>query len=118
VAAQKSAKREKILSLPGLQHVAFNQSGKKFVTIKFYIVMSTKVKTTCVSKKESKNYDAEHPIATAIELEVPYDQNSIYWKLSGGTNLTLNTVNQDAADMFVIGKEYDIVISPSENESA
>jgi hypothetical protein len=38
--------------------------------------------------------------------------------LSGGTNLTLNTVNQDAADMFVIGKEYDIVISPSENESA
>lgn len=76
--------------------------------------MSTKVKVKCISKKESANYDKENPIATAIELEVPYDQSSIYWKLSGGTNLTLNTVNKNAADMFVIGKDYDIMISPSE----
>lgn len=76
--------------------------------------MSTKVKVKCISKKESANYSEEHPIATAIELEVPYDQGSIYWKLSGGTNITLNTVNQSAADMFVIGKDYDIVVSPSE----
>lgn len=75
--------------------------------------MSTKVKVKCVSKKESQNYNPEYPVATAIELEVPYDQNSIYWKLSGGTNLTLNTVNQAAADMFKLGEEYDIVISPS-----
>jgi len=75
--------------------------------------MSTKVKVKCVSKKESANYNKENPIATAIELEVPYDQNSIYWKLSGGTNMTLNTVNKAAADMFVIGNEYDMVISPS-----
>jgi hypothetical protein len=78
--------------------------------------MSTKVRATCVSKKESKNYSTDYPIATAIELEVPYDQKSIYWKLSGGTNLTLNTVNQAAADMFVIGNAYDIVISPAEGE--
>lgn len=76
--------------------------------------MRTKVKVTCISKKESKNWVPEHPIATAIELEVPYDQKSIYWKLSGGTNLTLNTVNQDAADMFQIGGEYDIIITPTE----
>lgn len=75
--------------------------------------MQTNVKVTCVSKKESKNWMPDNPIATAIELEVPYDQNSIYWKLSGGTNLMLNTVNKAAADMFVIGNEYDIVISPS-----
>ena len=75
--------------------------------------MQTKVKATCVSKKESKNYHKDLPIATAIELEVPYDQNSIYWKMSGGTNLILNTVNQEAADMFEIGKEYDIVVSPA-----
>lgn len=75
--------------------------------------MTTKVKVKCASKKESMNYNKEFPIATAIELEVPYDQTSIYWKLSGGTNLTLNTVNKDAADMFKIGSEYDIVISPS-----
>lgn len=77
----------------------------------------TKVKVTCLSKKEAKNWDPENPIATTIELEVPYDQKSIYWKLSGGTNLALNTVNKDAADMFIIGEDYDIVISPSEKES-
>ena len=76
--------------------------------------MSTKVQLKCISKKESENYFEDHPIATAIELEVPYDQNSIYWKLSGGTNITLNTVNQNAANMFVIGESYDMVIGPSE----
>ena len=75
--------------------------------------MSTKVKVKCVSKKESANYAPENPIATAIELQVPYDQKSIYYQLSGGTALTLNTVNKEAADMFVIGNDYDIVISPS-----
>lgn len=75
--------------------------------------MQTKVKVKCISKKESVNWNTENPIATAIELEVPYDQNSIYWKLSGGTNLTLNTVNKNAADMFVIGNEYDILVSPA-----
>lgn len=75
--------------------------------------MQTKVKVKCLSKKESLSYSKENPIATAIELEVPYDQSSIYWKLSGGTNLTLNTVNKAAADMFVLGNEYDIFISPS-----
>lgn len=78
--------------------------------------MSTKVKVNCVSKKESKNWDEKNPIATTVELEVPYDQESIYWKLSGGTNLELNTVNQAAADMFELGKDYDIVISPSEED--
>ncbi len=77
---------------------------------------ATKVKVKCISKKESINYSKENPIATAIEVEVPYDQNSIYWKMSGGTNMTLNTVNKEAADMFVIGQEYDLVISPSKPE--
>lgn len=78
--------------------------------------MQTKVKVKCLSKKESKNWNTEHPIATAIELEVPYDQSSIYWKLSGGTNLTLNTINKNAADMFVLDGDYDIIIKPSEAE--
>ncbi len=76
--------------------------------------MSTKVVAKCISKKESKNHDPENPIRTVIELQVPYDQKSIYWKLSGGTNLELNTVNQAAADMFELDKDYDIVISPSQ----
>ncbi|MFN8347464.1 MAG: hypothetical protein U0X91_20845 [Spirosomataceae bacterium] len=80
--------------------------------------MNTKVVAKCVSKKESINWSPENPVATAIELEVPYDQNSVYWKLSGGTNMVLNTVNKAAADMFVLGGSYDILISPSEPEPA
>lgn len=76
--------------------------------------MSTKVVAKCISKKESKNHDPENPIRTVIELEVPYEQKSIYWKMSGGTNLELNTVNQAAADMFELDKNYDIIISPSQ----
>jgi hypothetical protein len=78
--------------------------------------MSTKVKVKCISKKESANYNKEFPISTGIELQVPYDQSSIYYQMSGGTGLTLNTVNQAAADMFKIGADYDIIICPSESE--
>ena len=74
---------------------------------------STIVKCKCVAKKESITYNKERPKSTAIELMVPYDQSSIYYQMSGGTNITLNTVNQEAADMFQIGSDYDIVISPS-----
>ena len=77
------------------------------------MIKSTIVVARCVSKKESLNHDPEKPVATVIELEVSYDQNSVYWKLSGGTNMELNTVNKEAADMFELGKDYDIVISPS-----
>jgi len=76
--------------------------------------MNTKVKVKCISKKESQNYNKENPVTTAIELQVPYDQNSIYYQMSGGTALVLNTVNQAAADMFKLGGDYDILISPSE----
>lgn len=78
--------------------------------------MSTKVKCKCISKKESQNWDPKNPISTGIELAIPCDQNSIYYQMSGGTALVLNTVNQEAADMFKIGSDYDIVISPSEAE--
>jgi len=75
---------------------------------------STIVKATCVSKKETTGYSKDNSHPWVIELEVPYDQNSVYWKLSGGTNLELNTINQDAANMFELGKDYNIVISPAE----
>ena len=78
--------------------------------------MQTKVVVKCISKKEFINYDVNKPKGTEIELEVPYDQNSVYWKMSGGTNLVLRTVNQDAADMFILGGSYDILVSPTEKE--
>jgi len=78
-------------------------------------ITATKVKCKCISKKESQNYNKEFPISTTIELQVPYDQTSIYYQMSGGTAFVLNTVNQKAADMFRIGNDYDILISPSED---
>jgi len=77
--------------------------------------MSTIVKVECASKKESKNYDAKNPIQYSIELNVPYDPKSIYHQLSGQSGIILNTINKDAADLFVIGKSYDVVISASED---
>lgn len=66
--------------------------------------MQTVVEVTVVSKKESSNYyNKENPKAFEIEFEVPFDQNSVFHKLSGGTNAVLRTVNADAAAMFDIG---------------
>ena len=76
--------------------------------------MTTQVKCTCVSKKESKSWSNTNPIQTEIELQPPYDQTSVYWQMSGGTNLLLKTVNQIAADMFEIGGEYMVSIRPAE----
>lgn len=68
----------------------------------------------CVSIKQTANYSKEHPVAFAIELEVPYDQNSIFWKMSGGTNQVLNTVNEVAAAEFVIGETYVMTLAQKE----
>lgn len=76
-------------------------------------MQATQVKCQCISKKELKNWDAKNPIVTEIELEVPYDQNSIYHKLSGGTNMVLRTVNQAAANMFKIGSDFMLTIEPA-----
>lgn len=77
--------------------------------------MSTKVKVKCISKKETATYNQNNPISTQIELQVPYDQSSVYYQLSGGSGFNLCTVNKSAADMFVIGNDYDVVISPSQD---
>ena len=74
--------------------------------------MKTIVQCKCVAKTQKLQYSTEVPMAHVIELEVPYEQTNIFWKLSGGTNLSLNTINQEAADMFIIGNTYEIAISP------
>ena len=76
----------------------------------------TIVQCECVSKKESKSHRVENPINTAIELEVSYNPDSIFYQMSGGTNITLNTVNKAAANMFIIGETYEIAITPVSKE--
>ena len=99
------------LSLDGLDLInkAFSEKDLKIKINR----METKVKVKCISKKGSLSHSKENPIATAIELQVPYDPNSIYFQLSGGTGIMLNTVNIEAANMFVLGNDYDVVIRPS-----
>ncbi len=74
--------------------------------------MQTEVVMTCVSKKEAKGYNGSNQFA--IELEVPYNQDSVYWKMSGGTNIVLNTISKEANDMFTIGGEFRMIIKPNE----
>jgi hypothetical protein len=80
--------------------------------------MQTKVVCKCMSKKESPNFyngDVKaHPVVTEIELQVPYDTSSIYFTMSGGTNLILKTINEEAANMFKLNKDYEILIGPVE----
>lgn len=80
--------------------------------------MQTKIKCTCASKKETQSFAIGNPINTCIELTIPYGADSIYYQMSGGTTMTLNTVNQDAANMFIVGDEYDILVSPAEKPVA
>lgn len=75
-------------------------------------MQSTVVELKVVSKKQKTGYYKTNPDQHEIELEVPYDQTNIFWKLSGGTNMVLNTINQEAADMFVLGETVVMTISP------
>ena len=59
--------------------------------------METTVKVKCLSKKNALSYNGANPICCSIELAVPYDQTSIFYQMSGGTAMTLNTINDDAA---------------------
>lgn len=76
---------------------------------------STVVEMVVVSKKTGYQYvNKGNPIETEVELSVPYDQSSVFYKQSGGTNQVLKTINQDAADMFEIGETYVMTLSKKE----
>lgn len=72
----------------------------------------TIIEVKCNSKKETLYNESLGTKNTQIELTVPYSPDSIFYQMSGGTFMTLNTVNQEAADMFKIGGKYMIDISP------
>lgn len=66
-----------------------------------------------------KNADGSSRIQTKIDLHVqhtndPTDPNYPYAQLSGGTTFPLTTINEAAAAMFELGKDYMITITPCE----
>jgi len=84
---------------------------------------TTLVKVKCISKKESVNpyfnpqtTTTQSKIQTDISLAVPYDMASVFWQFSNQTEFVLKTTNQEAADMFIIGNDYDVTIAPSATE--
>lgn len=82
--------------------------------------MKTRVEVYLESKtKKETGYPGQSPENTAkpqyeLKFNVGYDQSSVYFQQSGGTQPVFNTVNQEVADMFEVGKKYAIEIYPVE----
>ena len=80
---------------------------------------NTIVEVDCVSKKHGHQWGfKENPLEHEIEFAVPTDQNNIFFKMSGGTNFTLKTINQEAAAMFVVGSKYRMTLEAIPEEAA
>jgi len=45
-----------------------------------------------------------------IHCNVPYGENNIFFRMSGGSTLTLMTVNDEAAALFTAGKKVKVTI--------
>lgn len=75
----------------------------------------TVVELTVVSKKETKFNPGDDP-QFAMELAVPYDHQSIFYQMSGGTTLNLNTINKEAADMFEPGDTFEMTLKKKEKK--
>lgn len=77
-------------------------------------MQSTVVECTLISKKETQSYNPKQPIQTEMVFQIPYNQADIYYQQSGGTGLTLMTINQEAADQFKLGDKVRVTISKVE----
>jgi hypothetical protein len=76
------------------------------------MLKSTVVEMLCVSKKQALPWGTKgNPVQYDIELQVPYDQKSVFFQQSGGTNQVLKTINQAAADLFEIGETYVMTLT-------
>ena len=76
--------------------------------------MKTQVEVKLVSIKKELNYNPDRPFRYELQFEVPYDPQSIYYQLSGGTKPTFNTTNQEVVDSMVLSGKYMITIDPIE----
>lgn len=80
--------------------------------------MKTQVKVYLESKTKKEigypNQKPEHVQKPSYELKfnVGFNQNSIYYQLSGGTQPIFHTVNEAVANSMQVGKEYMITIEP------
>jgi hypothetical protein len=80
------------------------------------------LKLRCIKKSIiehfTKKADGSQVLNTSIELYLAYSNdpknpNYPFSEMSGGSTFLLQTVNEDAANVFNIGKNYDIEITPA-----
>lgn len=79
--------------------------------------MKTQVRVFLETKtKKEYGYPGQTTQKPQYELKfnVGYDQNDIYFQLSGGTQPILHTVNEEVANSMECGKYYMITIEPTE----
>lgn len=74
-------------------------------------MQSTVVECTLISKKETQSYNTMQPIQTELVFQIPYNTKDIYFQQSGGTAISLLTINQEAADQFQVGDKVKVTIS-------
>jgi len=79
--------------------------------------MKTQIEVKLKGKKITESYNKDRPIAYELEFEVPYDQNGIYYQLSGGTAPVFRTINQEVGESMVLGAKYMITIEPVTKEA-
>jgi hypothetical protein len=70
----------------------------------------TIIEMTVDSTKQTASYNVEHPTQHTIECNIPYGEENVFFRMSGGTTLTLLTINDDAAELFKAGKKIRITI--------
>ena len=71
--------------------------------------MQTRAKFYVVSLTKQKMWDSADGIGTVIKLSPVMDgsaENKEFYKFSPSGSIELGTVNESAASMFAIGKEY------------
>lgn len=72
----------------------------------------TIIEMTVDSTKQSLSHNTERPTQHEIQCNIPYGQNDVFYRTSGGTTLTLLTINDDAAEIFKAGRKVKLTIEP------
>lgn len=81
--------------------------------VKVYLESKTK-KETGYPKKEGG--ETVNKPQYELKFNVGYNQDDVYFQLSGGTQPILHTVNEEVANSMSVGKYYMITIAPIEAE--
>lgn len=125
--ASEEARQETNAKLQNRFEELFNEADKAFSelyepliagndsdTIK--ALKEVKIQVRCISKEQVKTNDQLNPVNSKLKFEVVNQQNSGgYFKIDTGTNIELNTVNQEAAKMIETGGKYDLLLTISES---